>query len=103
MGYVLQHIPFFEFSEFYKKFKEQRNFKKFKNNVKGIAIGEFKDIENTDLLDEVISEFALRLNIPVISGFKITHGKIKDTLPVGVFSELNTQNYKITILEDYVI
>lgn len=62
------------------------NIEKVRRKVKGIAIGEFKDIEDTKMLDEVIFEIADALKIPVCSGFKITHNKIKDTLPVGIKS-----------------
>lgn len=60
------------------------NINKLRENVKGIVLGEFKDIEDKNLLDEVIQEFADSLKIPVHGGFKITHGKIKDTVPVGI-------------------
>lgn len=79
------------------------NIEKLKKNVKGIAIGEFKDIEDNEQLDEVIQEFANNLNIPVCKGFKITHGKIKDTIPVGVNAYLNSETGIIKILEDYCI
>lgn len=79
------------------------NIEKLKKNVKGIAIGEFKDIEDKEQLNEVIKEFADSLTIPICSGFKITHGKIKDTVPVGVSAYLNSQNGIIKLLEDYCI
>ena len=39
------------------------NVKDIRKNVKGIALGEFSDIENTEMLDEVIMETALSLNL----------------------------------------
>ncbi len=83
-------------------FTQLFNIKELVKNVKGIALGDFKDIENADILNEVIMEIALHLNIPVIKGFKITHNKIKDTIPLGVEAEFDAENAKITILEDYV-
>ena len=65
------------------------NIESIKKNTKGIAIGEFKDIKNKEELDEVIQEFANKLQIPICDGFKITHNKIKDTIPVGIKSSFN--------------
>lgn len=75
------------------------NIEKMRKNVKGIAFGEFKDIENEQWLNEVIFELVSSLNIPSYSGFKITHGKIKDTIPYGAESELT--DGKIIITESY--
>ncbi len=77
------------------------NIEKLRKNVKGIAIGEFKDIEDKNQLDEVILELANKLNIPICDGFKITHNKIKDTLPIGIKVYFNTKAGIIKILEDY--
>jgi len=76
------------------------NIEKFKHNVKGIAIGEFKDIENKEELNKVLNDFANRLKVPMCDGFKITHNKIKDTIPVGVKSLLNADNRIIEYKEE---
>ncbi len=77
------------------------NIDKVKNNVKGIAFGEFKDIEDKNLLNEVLQEFITYYNIPSCSGFKITHGKIKDSLPYGVYVDFDSKNGHIKIKENY--
>ena len=77
------------------------NIDKLRKNVRGIAIGEFKDIEDKNQLDEVILELANKLNIPICDGFKITHNKIKDTLPIGIKTYFNAKAGIIRILEDY--
>ncbi len=79
------------------------NIEKLRKNVKGIVIGEFKDITNKEELNEVIQEFADELNIPVCDGFKITHNKIKDTIPVGAYCEFDSSNGLIKIKEEYVV
>ncbi len=79
------------------------NIKKSRENIKAIAIGEFKDIEDIDMLNEVISEKAKELNIPICNGFKITHNKIKDTIPIGVKADFDTKNGIIKLTEPYVI
>ena len=74
------------------------NIEKLAKRVKGIAFGEFKDIEDTKMLEEVEKELVTRLNIPASSGFKITHNKIKDTIPVGLTAELDADKGIITLL-----
>ncbi len=74
------------------------NIEKLVKRVKGIAFGEFKDIEDIKQLEEVQKELVNRLNIPACSGFRITHNKIKDTIPVGVKAELNADKGIIRIL-----
>ncbi len=76
---------------------------KARENIKAIAIGEFKDIEDIDMLNEVILEKATELNILVCNGFKITHNKIKDTIPIGVKADFDTKNGIIKLTEPYVI
>lgn len=79
------------------------NIDKIRKNVKGIAMGEFKDITNKEELNEVIQEFADELNIPVCDGFKITHNSIKDTLPLGAYCEFDSENGLIKIKEEYIL
>lgn len=83
-------------------FNQLFNVKKFRERVKGIAIGEFKDVEEKNYLDEVITEVANELKIPVSDGFKITHNKIKDTLPFGVKARYDSNLGIIKLCEDYV-
>ena len=78
------------------------NIDKAKQNIKGIAIGEFKDIGNKEQLNELLKELSEQLNIPMCDGFKITHDKIKDTIPYGVKAKLSIENGTIQILENYV-
>lgn len=78
------------------------NIIEFKENVKGIAIGEFKDISDTSMLDMIIKEIAQKLKIPVCDGFKITHNKTKDTIPVGASAIFDSNLGKISISDGYV-
>lgn len=79
------------------------NIEKAKANIKGIAIGEFKDIENKSELDKVLQEFADELKIPMCDGFKITHNKIKDTIPVGIEAIFDSNTGRISIKDKYTI
>lgn len=78
------------------------NIEKIRQNVKGIALGEFKDC-NKNELNEIIKELANQIKFPILDGFKITHNKIKDTIPIGVTAELNTYNKTLKFMEDSLL
>ena len=79
------------------------NIKDIKEKVNGIVIGEFKDVEDKRKLDELFEKFADELKIPMCDGFKITHNKIKDTIPVGVSVIFDSNNGRISIKDKYTI
>ncbi len=79
------------------------NMEKIRKNVKGIILGEFQNVNDINELNEIFSEFAIMLDVPMCSGFKITHGKIKDTLPLGAKVYFNSENRIIKISENYTI
>ena len=66
-----------------KMFQQLINIPEFSDRCKGIVLGDFLDVDNENWLDEYFNELANRLNIPVVSGFKITHAKEKITIPIG--------------------
>lgn len=76
-------------------FRQLLNIEKFRKNIAGIVLGDFLDIEYPQQLDELFDEIARELNIPVYGGYKITHGKSKLTIPIGVNAHLN--NGKINL------
>ena len=62
-----------------KMFTQLFNIDKFKQNCKGMVLGDFLNVDNEIWLEELFKTFAL----PTVAGFKITHSKEKITLPVG--------------------
>ena len=64
-------------------FQQLINIHKFRDNCKGIVLGDFLDVDNTEWLEGFFKDLASNTNIPVIGGFKITHGQEKITIPVG--------------------
>lgn len=60
------------------------NIDKFKENISGVMFGEFSDVDNENWLNEVLKEFALKLNVPAIKDVKISHSTDKLTIPVGL-------------------
>ena len=83
-------------------FTQLMNIDKFRANLKGIIWGEFLGVEENEFLlwqKELIET----LNIPMCSGFKITHGENKITLPYGIKAEFNADNGVINFKEEYLL
>ena len=66
-----------------KMFQQLLNMPQFVRYCRGLILGDFLDVDNDVWLDEYFQELAERINIPIVSGFKITHRKDKITLPIG--------------------
>lgn len=64
-------------------FQQLINIHKFRDKCKGIVLGDFLDVDNTEWLEGFFKDLASNTNIPVIGGFKITHGQEKITIPIG--------------------
>lgn len=71
-----------------KYFRQLLNIKKFRKNISAIILGDFIDTEPKEQLDKLFFELAKELNIPTYGGFRITHAKQKDTIPIGGFATL---------------
>lgn len=71
-----------------KMFTQLLNIEKFRDNVSGIILGEFLDTGYPEQLDELFIEISKRLNIPVLSGFKISHGADKITILYGAIGKI---------------
>lgn len=71
------------------------NISDFRKYIKGIVLGEFLDVDNENWLKEIFEEIASELNIPVIGDFRITHNKLKITVPYGAKAEI--KGYKFII------
>lgn len=71
------------------------NIKQFKQNIKAIILGDFLDIDDKDYFDDFFNNLAKELNIPIISGFPISHGLKKVTVPYGTTATLENSLLKI--------
>ena len=71
-----------------KMLQQLLNIPQFTKHCKGIVLGDFLDTDNEEWLDEYFSELADRLNLPIASGFKITHAEEKITIPIGKNAKL---------------
>ena len=59
------------------------NIEKFRNNLQGIILGDFLRIESKKNFDELFYEIGEKIQKPILSGFKITHARAKQTFPNG--------------------
>ena len=73
--------------------------KNFKNNLAGIALGDFANLDNEIYFDNIFYELGKKLNIPIMSGLKIGHIDKKITIPLGITVEFNTEEQMITEAE----
>lgn len=71
-----------------KMFTQLLNMEIFRQNVRGIVLGDFLDCGYPEQLDELFTDIAKRLEIPVLGGFKITHESDKITIPYGAFARI---------------
>ena len=78
------------------------NIDKFKQNLSGIILGDFLDITNKKYFDELFYEIGKKLEIPIQSGFKITHAKEKITVPYGANASFSVSE-KVLQIENYLI
>lgn len=71
------------------------NISKFRKNLCAILLGDFLNLDDKCYFDNINTELANTLGIPIISGFPFSHDNIKTTVPCGAFAVLD--NNKITI------
>lgn len=77
-------------------FTQLLSIKEFKSKIKAIILGEFLDIDNKEYFDKFFRNLAKELNIPIISGYPISHSKIKATLPYGCSCKLENTTLKLS-------
>lgn len=70
--------------------------KEFKTRLKAIILGDFLDIDNNKYFDSFFENLASELNIPIISGYPISHSKLKATIPCGAFCKLQNTELELT-------
>lgn len=75
-----------------KMFTQLLNIEKFRKNLQGIILGDFLDIKNKKHFDELFFEIGQKIQKPILSGFKITHGGEKITLPYGAKVAFSTED-----------
>ncbi len=69
-------------------FTQLLNINNFRKNLSAILLGDFLDVDNHDDLDNLFTEIADKLNVPVIAGYPFSHGEVKASVPVGASAKL---------------
>lgn len=72
-----------------KMFQQLINIPEFLDNCKGILLGDFLGTDNQAWLYQYFEELSNRLDVPILSGLKVTHADEKITLPIGRIAQLN--------------
>ena len=83
-------------------FTQLMNIDKFKKHLKGVVWGEFLGVDQEEFAGWQ-KELINTLKIPMVSGFKITHGENKMTLPFGVMAFLDADKAVLNIREEYLV
>ena len=69
--------------------------KNFKKNLVGIVLGDFANIDDKTLFDNIFYELGEKLNIPIMSGLKIGHVDEQITVPLGIVVNYDTETKRI--------
>lgn len=59
------------------------NIEKFKDNIKSFYVGDFTGVDNPNWLEELLTEYTNKLNVPLIKNFPASHNKKKATIIYG--------------------
>lgn len=87
-------IPDFEFDFFAEDINEPvykidkmltqlANIQKFRDNIKSFYAGDFTGVDNSDWLEDLLTEYTNKLNIPLIKNFPASHNEKKATIIYG--------------------
>jgi muramoyltetrapeptide carboxypeptidase len=67
--------------------------------LKGLVLGSFEECGQLDEIFRIVQEMFKDVNIPILSGFEIGHGKINITVPIGIEATLDTDQQILTFYE----
>ena len=80
-------------------FTQILNIKELKNNLKGLVVGQFSDVDREIYVKELLTEISSDLKIPTADNFLISHEKDKFTLPIGANCTFNANEKTLTVNE----
>jgi muramoyltetrapeptide carboxypeptidase len=67
--------------------------------LKGLFLGSFEACGKLDDIFRIVQEVFNDVNIPILSGFEIGHGRVNITIPMGLSATLNTDRRILTFHE----
>ncbi|MGD8723876.1 MAG: LD-carboxypeptidase, partial [Desulfobacterales bacterium] len=71
--------------------------------IAGIILGHFKDCGNLDDIFRIFQDHFQDMQIPILAGFDIGHGKQNLTIPVGITATLNTDRQLLSFAQPATI
>lgn len=79
-----------------KYFTQLFSINEFKDNITALILGDFTGIDNNKWLEDIFKDIAAQTNIPIFSGYPISHTATKATIPIGATATISN-NGVITI------
>ena len=67
--------------------------------LKGLFLGSFEECGQLDEIFRIVQEIFRDVNIPILAGFEIGHGRINITIPIGLEATLDTDQQILTFHE----
>lgn len=64
--------------------------KNFKKNISGIVLGDFSNLDDKTLFEDIFYEFGKKMNLPIMSGLKVGHVYEQITVPLGIEVNFST-------------
>ena len=62
----------------------------FKKNISGIVLGDFSNLDDKTLFEDIFYEFGKKMNLPIMSGLKVGHVYEQITVPLGIEVNFST-------------
>jgi len=70
--------------------------------IVGLFLGEFKKCGSLDMIKEIVADIFHDMEIPIIGGFEIGHGRTNLTIPIGLSARLDTRSRQLSYQEPAV-
>ena len=69
------------------------------NGIAGLFLGEFRECGSPDVIKEIVTDIFKDMEIPIMGGFEIGHGRTNLTLPIGLSAKLDTRSRQLSYQE----
>ena len=69
------------------------------NGIAGLFLGEFRECGSPDVIKEIVTDIFKDMEIPIMGGFEIGHGRTNLTLHSGLSAKLDTRSRQLSYQE----
>jgi muramoyltetrapeptide carboxypeptidase len=73
------------------------------SRLAGVALGSFEDGGTADAVYSVVEDIFDELDIPIVAGFQIGHGKTNITIPIGLEATLDAEGHVLSFHKSPVV